>query len=213
VLYLAKRPAIPGAERAPEASERASDGEALIKEARRRRRLRWIRGTGAVMLAATGVTTWLLLKPPAGAPRAANITASKPAVASLCASAVVYRSLPAWARSGFDPPSMAMPYVLGVRGYIVAVLWARHDPLVTPASPNRSNKILWVSKLPLSAGSRLQITAQRLVGGTAVGPVQRRTVVVGPGPSEINMPTPGCWQFTLRWSGHADTVDLPYAAR
>ena len=75
-----------------------------------------------------------------------------------------------------------MPYVLGARGGIVAVLWARHDPLVTPMPPDRANKILWVSKLPLSAGSPLEITARQLIGGTAVGAVQRRTVLGGPGP-------------------------------
>jgi hypothetical protein len=107
---------------------------------------------------------------------------------------------------------MAMPYVLGTRGDIVAVLWARHDPLVTPAPPGRNNKILWVSRLPVPVGSTLEITARRLIGGAAVGPVQQRTVQGGPGPSLIDMPAAGCWQFTLRWSGHTDTVDLPYAA-
>ena len=210
--FLAERPAIPSTERAAEAVERVREAEALIEEARRRRRRRWIRRTGAVLLVAAGTTTWVLLERPAGTPRAASITASHPATAGACASAVVYGSLPIWARSGFEPPSVAMPYVLGARGDIVAVLWARHDPLVTPTPPDRANKILWVSKLPLSAESSLQITAQRLVGGTAVGPVQRRSVAGGPGPSTIDMPTAGCWQFTLRWSGHADTVDLPYAA-
>ena len=203
--FLTERPAIPGTERAPQA-------EALIKEARRRRRRRWIRGAGAVLLLGAGATTWVLLERPAGTPRAAGTSTSRPATAGACASAVVYGSLPVWARSGFQPPSQAMPYVLGARGDIVAVLWARHDPLVTPTPPDRANKILWVSKLPLSGESSLQITAQRLVGGTPVGPVQRRTVDGGPGPSIIDMPTAGCWQFTLRWSGHADTVDLPYAA-
>jgi hypothetical protein len=205
MLFLAERRAILGAERATEA-------EALIKEARRRRRRRWIRGTtGAVLVVAAGVTSWVLLDRPAAAPPAANITASQPATAASCASAVVYGSLPTWARSGFNPPSVAMPHVLGARGDIVAVLWARHDPLVTHLPANRTNKILWVSKLPLSVGSALEITARQLIGGIAVGPVQRRAVAGGPGPSEIDMPTAGCWQFTLRWSGHADTVDLPYA--
>ena len=212
MLFLAERRAPLGAERAWESGERAGEAEALIKEARRRRRRRWSRGIGAVLLAAVGVTTWVLLKPPVGAPRAANVTASRPAAASSCASAVVYSSLPTWARSGFTPPSQAMPHVLGARGDIVAVLWAQHDPLVTPTPPGRANKILWVSKLPVSAGSSLEITARQLIDGTAVGAGQRRTVAGGPGPSAIDMPTAGCWQFTLRWSGHVDTVNLPYAA-
>jgi hypothetical protein len=212
VPFLTERRTLPGAGHAPEADERARQAEALIKEARRRRRRRWIRGILAILLAAASATTWVLLKRPAGTPRAASMTASRPATANPCASAFVYGPLPAWARAGFNPPSMAMPHVLGSRGGIVAVLWARHDPLVTPTPPNRTNKILWVSKLPLSTGSSLEITAQRLIDGAAAGAVQRRMVAGGPGPSEIDMPTAGCWQFTLRWSGHVDTLDLPYAA-
>jgi hypothetical protein len=212
VLFLAERRARLSAEGAEPAGQRAREAEALIKEARRRRRRRWFRGTGAVLLVAVGVTTWVLLEPGSGPPRAANVTASQPAATGSCASAVVYGSLPTWARAGFTPPSQAMPHVLGSRGDIVAVLWARHDPLVTPTPPDRSNKILWVSKLPASGGSSLEITARQLIGGTAVGAVQRRTVAGGPGPSIIDMPAAGCWQFTLRWSGHVDTVDLPYAA-
>jgi hypothetical protein len=159
-----------------------------------------------------GATSWVLLERPAGAPRAANTVTSRPAGVGACASAVVYGSLPTWARSGFQPPTLAMPHVLGAHGDIVAVLWAPHDPLVAPSPPNRANKILWVSKLPISAGSALEISARRLIGGIAVGPVEQRTVVGGPGPSAIDMPTAGCWQFTLRWSRYADTVDLPYAA-
>lgn len=208
--FLAERRARLGAERASEAGQRAREAEALIKEARQRRRRRWYRGTGVVLLVAAGATTWVLLNPPAGAPRAANITASQPVAANSCATAVVYGPLPTWARAGFSPPSVAMPHVLGSRGDIVAVLWAQHDPLVTPTPPGRANKILWVSKL--SVGSSLEITARQLIGGTAVGAVQRRTVLGGPGPSTIDMPTAGCWQFTLRWSGHVDTVNLPYAA-
>jgi hypothetical protein len=205
MLFLPERPAILEAERAAEA-------EVLIKEARRRRRRRWIRGTaGAVLVVAAGATSLALVDRPADAPRAANVTPSQPVTAGACATAVAYGSLPTWARAGFSPPSVAMPYVLGTHGDIVAVLWARHDPLVTHLPPNRANKILWVSKLPLSAGSTLEITARQLIGGIAVGPVQRRAVAGGPGPSAINMPTAGCWQFTLRWSGHSDTVDLPYA--
>ena len=192
--FLAERPAPLGPERASEADQRAPEAEALIKEARQRRRRRWYRGTGAVLLVAAGVTTWVLLKPSAGAPRAANVTSSQPVAASSCAATVVYGSLPTWARAGFTPPSVAMPYVLGSRGDIVAVLWAQHDPLVTPTPPGRANKILWVSKVPVAVGSSwssLQITARRLIGGAAVGAAQRRTVLGGPGPSTIDMPTAG----------------------
>lgn len=69
MLFLSERPAIRGAERASEAGERTWEAEALIKEARRRRRRRWIGGTLAVLIAAAGATTWILLDGPAG-PRA-----------------------------------------------------------------------------------------------------------------------------------------------
>src|SRR5579863_6371127 len=206
MLFLPERPAI------PDAGERAGQSEALIKEARRRRRRRWIRGTVAVLLAVAGAATWVLLDGPAGTPRAANVTASRPASAGGCAPAFAYGPLPTWARAGFTPPTMAMPYVLSARGDIIAVLWSRHDPLVTPAPADRNNKILWVSKTPDPTGASLQITARRLIGGTAAGPVQERTVSGGPGPSIIDMPAAGCWQFTLRWGGHTDTVDLAYAS-
>src|SRR5579863_4915646 len=210
MLFLSETPAIPGAGRAAAADDRAWESEALIQEARRRRRRRWIRGTVAVLLAAVGVTTWILLDGPAGPPRAANVTASRPATADACAAAVVYGSLPTWARTGFHPATMAMPYVLGAHGEIVAVLWA--DPLITPAPADHNNKILWVSKTPDPTGASLQITARRLIGGAAAGPAQQRTIMGGPGPSIIDMPATGCWQFTLRWDGHTDTVDLAYAS-
>jgi hypothetical protein len=103
-----------------------------------------------------------------------------------------------------------MPHVLGSKGDIVAVLWSLHDALVVPVPSNRTNKILWVSKVPTRPVSNLQITARR-IGSTGVsGPAVQRTVVGGPGPSGINMPSAGCWQFTLRWSGHLDSLDLNY---
>jgi hypothetical protein len=40
-----------------------------------------------------------------------------------------------------------MPYVMGDRGDIVAILWADYDPLHTPPQANINNKILWVSKM------------------------------------------------------------------
>jgi hypothetical protein len=83
---------------------------------------------------------------------------------------------------------------------------------VSPPVPGRNNKILWVSKVPDLTRSNLEISARRLVGGQEVGPVVRRTVAGGPGPSGIDMPQAGCWRFTLRWSGVQDVVALDYAA-
>ena len=101
-----------------------------------------------------------------------------------------------------------MPYVLGQDGKIAAIQFA--DPLVSPPSPRYNNKILWVSRRPSVPGSNLQISAQKLVGNTPVGPLVRRAVTGGPGPSIINLPSAGCWHLKLRWSGHSDALDLRY---
>ena len=99
-----------------------------------------------------------------------------------------------------------MPHVMGEAGNIVAILWA--DPLHSPPLPDRSNKILWVSKIPPPAPDPLVITAT-LAGGTRMVTV---SVPGGPGPSIIDMPAPGCWTFHLNWSGHTDELKLRYVA-
>ena len=106
-----------------------------------------------------------------------------------------------------------MPHVLGAHDDIMAILWARHDPLVSPALPDRNNRVLWVSRVDLRTGSNLEVRAQRMAGAVPVGPVQTREVVGGPGPSGINMPSSGCWLFQLSWSGHTDSVALEYSPR
>lgn len=100
---------------------------------------------------------------------------------------------------------------MGAAGDIVAILWGWPDPLVSPPSTTFNNKILWVSKVLTNPSSDLQISARRLVGNRATGPAERSSVMGGPGPSIVNMPSPGCWQFTLQWSGHRDQLDLEYA--
>jgi hypothetical protein len=99
-----------------------------------------------------------------------------------------------------------MPHVMGEAGNIVAILWA--DPLHSPSLPDRNNKILWVSRIPLATPDPLVIT------GTLAGSTRTATVSVpgGPGPSIINLPTPGCWILHLNWSGHTDELKLRYVA-
>ena len=125
-----------------------------------------------------------------------------------CAGQPPVSPLPVWARNGFSPPDQAMPHVMGEAGNIVAILWADRDALHSPSLQARSNKILWVSKIPLAAPDPLVIIAT-LAGGT-------RTVAVsvpgGPGPSIIDLPAPGCWTFHLSWSGHTDELKLRYVA-
>lgn len=125
-----------------------------------------------------------------------------------CRTEYTPRPLPAWANVGFDPATQPMPYVLGDRGDIVAILWAIHDPLVVPPAADRNNKILWVSRVGSPVGAPLRIEATL----TATGQRASRTVDRGPGPSLIDLPSPGCWSFELTWGKNHDHLQLEYAS-
>jgi hypothetical protein len=125
-----------------------------------------------------------------------------------CAGQPPVSPLPVWARSGFQPANLAMPHVMGEAGNIVAILWAPRDALHSPPLQDRSNKILWVSRIPFAAPDPLVIKAT-LVDSTRTATV---SVPGGPGPSIINLPAPGCWTLHLSWSGHTDELKLRYVA-
>jgi hypothetical protein len=116
------------------------------------------------------------------------------------------RPLPSWARVGFRPPTLPMPYVVSDGGDIVAILWSEHDPLVVPPAADRNNKILWVARV--GVGGSLQIRARLTSSGESV----TRSVDGGPGPSVIDLPAPGCWSFDLAWGDQHDHLQLEYAS-
>jgi hypothetical protein len=128
---------------------------------------------------------------------------SPPASANGCAGQPPVSPLPVWARSGFTPPDVAMPHVMGVASNIVAILWAPSDALHAPALPDRANKILWVSRV--SSGPMT-------IRATLAGSTRTATVDLpdGPGPSYVNMPASGCWTLHLSWGGHTDQLSLRY---
>jgi hypothetical protein len=130
---------------------------------------------------------------------------------AVCAAHVKLGVLPVWARTGFSEARPKSRYVLGTSGRILAIPFGY--PLVTPPYVNRNNKILWVSRLPPKPLSDLLIRAQRMEGSVSVGAPVSRFVPEGPGPSIIDLPAPGCWRMTLRWSGRVDTLDLRYLPR
>jgi hypothetical protein len=119
--------------------------------------------------------------------------------------------IPTWARAGFSEARPRLPHAIGRQGDIAALLFGY--PLTSPPPEMRANKILWVSRVPLEPPSDLRISAQRMRGGERLGPVVRRLVEGGPGPSTINLPAPGCWRLRLGWSGHRDELDLVYEPR
>lgn len=128
----------------------------------------------------------------------------QPSTSSGCHATVDQGSLPVWARGGFTPADQAIPHVVGAKGSIAGVLFGY--PLSSPEDAGRSNKILWVSKPEVEPGSTLKIHAT--LDGTST--VADRQVDGGPGPSNIDLPKPGCWTVNLSWSGQNDTVQLEY---
>ena len=118
-----------------------------------------------------------------------------------CAADVAPAPLPGWARGRFSPPDQAVPFVVGERGTILGVLFGQ--PFSAPAAPDRGNKILWVTRDPHPDGP-LTITAA-LDGATTTLEVPE-----GPGPSLVDLPTPGCWRLTLAWPDHTDRVAIAY---
>jgi hypothetical protein len=145
-------------------------------------------------------------------PSAANSNGQAVAGATgACRSELRDGVLPVWARAGFSDPEPRTTYVLGRSGRIVAILFGSRS-LSSPPAADHNNKILWVSRAA-NDGRNLRIEAQRLSGSKPLGAPVARSVMGGPGPSIINLPSPGCWRFTLRWSGSTDTLDLLYNPR
>jgi hypothetical protein len=98
---------------------------------------------------------------------------------------------------------------VSTHGDVAGFLFA--DPLRSGHPNNPTNKILWVVKQPRN-GQPLYVTGHPL---DAASPLTHDTFAADayPGeiyPSGIDVPTAGCWQMTLTWNGHTDTVDLPY---
>ena len=118
-----------------------------------------------------------------------------------CSGAVDRGSLPVWARAGFRG-SYRIPHVLGKNGSIAAILFG--DPLSSPPSPERANKILWVSRHVDPNVRSLYVRARRQDGA---GTAYRRLAV---GPSYLDLPSAGCWRLFLRWGSQVDLLDLRY---
>jgi hypothetical protein len=115
-------------------------------------------------------------------------------------------SAPRWASSADPPP---IRYALAQREQVAGFLFGY--PLMAGNPQPFSDKILWVVASARD-GMPLRLTGHPL---NAVKPVVSSTWPADstPGeiyPSEIEVPAPGCWQFTLSWNGHTDTVDLWY---
>lgn len=151
---------------------------------------------------------------PSVRPTAGQTAKSQPSAAQFAADAcdgtVIHSGPPpSWnpAPAGFSEQPPTLPYVVGSDDSVMGYLWVH--PLYTPESGTRSNKILWYVRYPRD-GSPLVVTG-RLRSGHGRTVRESFPDNSTPGeiyPSDITVPRPGCWSFTLRWAGHTDRVDL-----
>jgi hypothetical protein len=110
----------------------------------------------------------------------------------------------AWADSS---PGFRLPYSLA-SGDAAAAFW--FAPRLRAGHPdNPSNKILWIVRSPRD-GHSLEITA-RLAGDPSQVVRISRPPDSEPGeiyPSEVDLPTPGCWKLQLAWGTHRASIDV-----
>jgi len=123
-----------------------------------------------------------------------------------CVTKIEAGALPEWARTGFTGDGSGNPHVLSKNGDMLGVLFG--NPLRATPAADHDNKILWVSKPPITMPSDFAIVASL----TGTGETYRPKVDPAPGPSIIDLPRAGCWRLTLSWSGHVDTMDLTYSS-
>ena len=103
--------------------------------------------------------------------------------------------LPSWALSGFSDPTATPPFGRSASGDLVAIAFT--NPLQAAASAqDPQNKTLWVVKrTPSQATDLLKITAQP----ENTDQLTEVDLHESPGPSIVDLPTPGCWVMQLRW--------------
>lgn len=151
----------------------------------------------------------------AGAARTTHGQQSQTALAAhSCGSTQLFKGpTPAWiGRATAANTPASLPFAVSDQGNAAGFLFGY--PLTAPSRPNMNNKILWVVRTPRD-GQPLVITARQ---ASASGPVVRVQLPADSGPGEIypsiiDVPTPGCWHFTLQWPHARATVDLLYTAR
>ena len=158
---------------------------------------------------------WLLLIAPVVAgctgPTVHSPVAGSPTSLS-CAGSVRDRVLPDWATAGFSDPKAPVTQVVGASGGIIGVVFGQ--PLHAPEpAVGRGNKILWIANphAPVvEATPAAQPPGTLRIDAALEGSDLRVTKELPLGPSYVDMPRAGCWNFTLTWGGHRDRLAVPY---
>ena len=129
-------------------------------------------------------------------------------VAGGCGATQLYKGAsPAWTASAGPPTSLVQG--LARAGEATAFIFGY--PLRAGHPENPDNKILWVVRQPRN-GAELVLSGHPLDRAAPTVEVHE-PADSSPGeiyPSIVDVPSPGCWQFTLRWGPHRDIIELPY---
>lgn len=118
---------------------------------------------------------------------------------------------PAWlTHAGANNNPKDVPYVIADPPIAAGFLFGYPLRSGTPSNP--SNKILWVVDRPRE-GNQLAVSGHPRDAAT---PTTHATFPAdsGPGeiyPSEVDVPSAGCWHFDLTWGANHTSVDLNYA--
>ena len=113
--------------------------------------------------------------------------------------------------AGFSQQPPSLPYVVGGSDSVMGYLWVR--PLYAPESPSHSNKVLWYVRyrrdgMPLHVTGHLRADPSQTMSATFPADSSPGEIY----PSDMTVPEPGCWSFTLRWTTHVDHLSLWFAA-
>ncbi|MBJ7601190.1 MAG: hypothetical protein JF922_24345 [Candidatus Dormibacteraeota bacterium] len=114
---------------------------------------------------------------------------------------------PTWAWSGFRyQPGDAwhVPWALSHSGTALAYLFARQLVAGDARPDGSSNKVLWVTR---DHPGGLRIEAHPAGDAEPVITIQGAITYANQMPSEVDLPTPGCWSFDLSWGQAFSNTD------
>lgn len=162
------------------------------------------------------ITLWLVVAACESSSTAAHPspspTIAPTPVAGGCGTTQVYKGgQPDWLTlAGANNNPNDLPYFITTPPIAAGFIFGY--PLTAGSRTTGSNKILWVVNRPRD-GNDLTVSGHPL---NAASPITRDAFPdnSGPGeiyPSEVDVPSPGCWHFDLAWGQNETAADLLYA--
>lgn len=130
------------------------------------------------------------------------------AVAGGCASTQLYvGALPTWLDPIVQQLSNMNDVPFGVSGDSTAAAFVLSYPL--KANVNHP-KVLWIVEAPQGASIDLEVHPLGSTTPLIKESIRGDSLPAGTYPDGVTIPSPGCWQFEIRWSSHVTAIDLLY---